>query len=481
MLARSSRVALAAFMHDLGKLAERARIGVDVDRLDGNKQTYCPRASMEKGGFHTHVHAAYTAIAWDELEATGHFPDLRKNCDPFRMPEGNGNFPDSAINAAAAHHKPETFLQWVIATADRVASGFERDEFDQKYNVSAERPNHYRARLLTLFEQIGKGEIIEDMLKFRYPLEPLSPQSIFPRENCIPASNEAAQGEYRLLWETLIDELGKIPSSHRNDMALWLDHFDSLWLTIAHSIPAATAFGVKPEVSLYDHSKTTAALATTLWRWHHEHGLETADSVMESWGDKKFLLVQGDFFGIQNFIFSEGGETNRHAHKLLRGRSFQVSLLSECAALEILEKLQLPSVCQIINAAGKFLIVAPNTMAARQSVEDARKKFDAWCLEHAYGEIGMGIATTDASCDDFAKGNFAELQKRLFEELENAKFRRFALFNTEPVFEGFLDDFDNNLGVCKINGRHPADRESSERRGFPISRLAEDQIRTQCH
>src|SRR5439155_13434636 len=42
---------------------------------------------------------------------------------------------DSLINAAAAHHKPDTFLQWVVATADRVASGFEREEFDQ-YNAS---------------------------------------------------------------------------------------------------------------------------------------------------------------------------------------------------------------------------------------------------------------------------------------------------------------------------------------------------------
>ena len=167
MLDATSRVALAAFLHDLGKLAERAKIEVSQNDLDGNKQTYCPQAPKDKGGYHTHIHAAYTGIAWDELEATGHFPNLKRDCEPFKVPAGDNKFPDSAVNAAAAHHKPETFLQWVIATADRVASGFERDMFDVEYNQLGERDNHYRARLLTLFEQIDKGEIKEGALEGR--------------------------------------------------------------------------------------------------------------------------------------------------------------------------------------------------------------------------------------------------------------------------------------------------------------------------
>jgi CRISPR-associated protein Csm1 len=68
--------------------------------------------------------------------------------------------------------------------------------------------------------------------------------------------------------------------------------------------------------------------------------------------------VQGDFFGIQDFIFAEGGKTQKRAATLLRGRSFYVSLLSELAALKVLEALALPATSQVVNAAGKFLIVA---------------------------------------------------------------------------------------------------------------------------
>ena len=120
LLDATTRVALSAYLHDLGKLAERANIDHE-GRLNAHKTLYCPW--QDNGGYHSHIHAAYTGIAWDSLEATGHFPELR-NCPPFVSIETDANLPDSVVNAAAAHHKPDTFLQWVVATADRVRFRF---------------------------------------------------------------------------------------------------------------------------------------------------------------------------------------------------------------------------------------------------------------------------------------------------------------------------------------------------------------------
>lgn len=481
LLAASSRVAFAAFLHDLGKLVERAGIDINLEVLENNQQLYCPhhKEFTDARGWYSHLHAAYTGIAWDALEATGHFPDLRRDSPPFST--GGNDVTDSAINAAAAHHRPITFLQWIVATADRVASGFERDKFDEEYNNKKERPNHYCARLLTLFEQINQPSIEEGKLQWCYPLKPLSPENIFPQpvKTVTPSNNADAKAQYHRLWEILLAEIKRIPKSHVANLPLWLDHFDSLWLTLTHAIPAATAFGTKPEVSLYDHSKAAAALATALWRWHHETGNENIGAVREGWGKNKLMLVQGDFFGIQDFIFAEGGQTQKHAHKLLRGRSFQVSLLAECAALKVLEALELPPTSQIINAAGKFLIVAPNTESARAAIAECKKSLNDWCLENTYGEIGVGIATTEASCNDFTGGRFGELTKDLFAELDTAKHQRFDLCSeTAPaVFNGYLDTFDNTLGMCSINGKHPADSKTSEKRAYSLSRLADDQIR----
>ena len=156
MLQASCRMALAGFLHDLGKFAERAKLPIKQEEIDINQQLYCPLREDKGRKFYTHKHAAFTGMAVDLLEQ--HAPNLvGDNVYPFGSWLST-NADDSLINAAAAHHKPGTFLQWIIATADRVASGFEREAFEE-YN-KAEEKNHYQSRQLTLFEQIGKADEI---------------------------------------------------------------------------------------------------------------------------------------------------------------------------------------------------------------------------------------------------------------------------------------------------------------------------------
>ena len=250
LLAASCRMALAAYLHDLGKFAERARIEFPRDALDAHKTQYCPFRTTDAGGkngYHSHVHAAYTGLAFDIVERTA--PDLiQGDMHPFinraQLQSDPTQATDSLINAAAAHHRPETFLQWVIATADRVASGFERDEFD-KYNDAKDENeetktgrNHYQARQLSLFEQINKQKNVtaKDLL-WRYPLKALSPKAIFPqlREKCEPGNNEEAQEQYKALWDDFLKALRDIPKSHSGNWPLWLDHFDTAWLTFTHA------------------------------------------------------------------------------------------------------------------------------------------------------------------------------------------------------------------------------------------------------
>lgn len=493
LLAATCRIALAAYLHDLGKFAERARLAASKEALDAHKTQYCPFHTTDKGGkngYHSHVHAAYTALAFDQVEKTT--PDLiQGDIYPFvnrsQLQADHTQATDSLINAAAAHHRPDTFLQWIIATADRVASGFEREDFD-KYNASKDENtetatghNHYQARQLSLFEQIRLDcmpqKITAKDLKWRYPLKALSPTAIFPqrREQCEPGEDGKAQAEYKALWNDFLAALESIPKSHRSNWPLWLDHFDTAWMTFTHTIPAATAFGTKPEVSLYDHSKTTAALATALWRWHEDAGQTNANAAQQlkdrdDWGVQKLLLIQGDFFGIQDFIFAEGSQTNKAAAKLLRGRSFQVSLFTELAALKVLDALSLPPTSQITNAAGKFLIVAPNTVGVRAQLETVRLEINQWFLQHSFGLAGLGLVGKAASCNDFLKGNFKTLMESLFGALEKAKLQRFDLTAAaNAVFDVIYPH-----GVCQYNGKLPADRDEGNNKASAT--LSRDQI-----
>lgn len=326
LLDASCRVAFASMIHDLGKFAQRADIPVLKNVKEIHEQLYCPRNYMT--GRPTHIHAAYTAIGFDVLEKL--VPDLVKG-DMFPFAGHNAgakDVTDSLINAAAKHHAPQTMLQAIVATADRVSSGFERDKSEQiDENKSL---NYLRTRLRSLLEQVHlpHNAKVSKTLSRNYRLKPLTAENLFTVDDKLgPKTDEEAKLEYRYLWDDFIEQLKLIPQSHRSNWALWLDHFDTIYQTFTSSIPSATFGGVVPDVSLYDHSKATAAMAVALWRYHYENQILDERNCQQlldrvDYDQEKFLLIQGDFFGIQNFIFAQGSETNKASAKLLRGRSF---------------------------------------------------------------------------------------------------------------------------------------------------------------
>jgi CRISPR-associated protein Csm1 len=461
----SCRVAFAGLMHDLGKLAQRARIFDKDPRREINQQLYCTQRPPEEGGYFTHLHAADTALAIDELER--HLPDLIKgSAVPFAS-LGDPHVTDSLINAAAAHHKPDTFLQWIVASADRIASGFERDTF-KNYNGRKERDDYVTARMLVPFEEYKTDKCEEAHLDFRYPLGALSAEAIVPSKEKKPDA-ETARLEYQALWNTLIGYNGEfasgvslIPKSHRVQWPLWLDHFDSLWLAISHAIPSASAFGSRPDISLYDHSKTVAALAVALWRYHAENNhdeteVARAQRERSDWNtDEKFLLIQGDFYGIQQFIFGATSINQKGIARTLRGRSALVSLLTELAALKILDALELPTTSQIINAAGRFLIVAPNTKQTQEHLSTARSELDRWFLERSFGLAGIAIASKGATPNDLViPEQFKALDIALWQDLERTKRQMFDL--CDAIASDPIRVVDYSMGPCQHDTRLPAE------------------------
>lgn len=470
----TSRVAFAALVHDLGKLTERAGV-FDLSSGEGqsNVHVYCP--FHEDGRFHSHKHAAATALSIDRIE--GDLPPiLRGDVTPFASRGDDGDITDSLINAAAMHHKPQTFLQWCVAVADRVASGFERDAFE---NYNRQKDEHIAARLLTPFEEYGRGKALQiSELKWRYPLAPLTSRSLFPEKLEKQADKPESVAAYLSLWQRFVNGLRQIPAAHRQNWPLWLDAFDSLWLTATHAIPAAGAFGTRPDVSLYDHSKAAAAFAAAIWRYHVENGDDLAavaarQRARADWSEQKFLLIQGDFAGIQAFVFGGAATTQKAGTKLLRGRSALVSLLCELAALKVLDALALPPTAQVVNAAGKFLIVAPNTAGVARNLARVRAEMDRWFLDASFGLASVALATEAASCEDFIGGRFAELRQRLAAGLDRAKRQRFHLASDHAPEAVRTADYSR--GVCPFDSRLPAEA-GCEYEGTSCSWLSHDQI-----
>jgi CRISPR-associated protein, csm1 family len=295
-------------------------------------------------------------------------------------------------------------------------------------------------KLFSLFETIHQENT---ETQFSYDFQPLSPNTIFPKKE----ENNTALSVH---WDKFINAINEIPKSHCDNPSLWLDHFDTAMQCFTCNLPSPYS----DDISFYDFTKAVAAFVVAL-----------ADQ--ESNKAEPFLLIQGDFFGIQDFIFSGGSASNKGAAKILRGRSFQVSLFTELAALKILNVCKLPTTSQMMNAAGKFLIVAPNTEEVKNAIKQVQSELDQWFIKETYGLIGLGIAVQSAKCSDFEQNNYKELVKKLFQNLEEQKLKRLDLTDTTQS----VQEVEYPNGVCEMNSFFPAQI------GKERSVISEDQIK----
>jgi len=447
------KISIAGFLHDIGKFAERADMPVSKEYLNNNAGLYQPYYKTQNR--YTHKHAVYTAAFIEENE----------KYLPPQFNKANWGLGDSFINLAAMHHKPESPLQWIIAIADRVSSGFDRQKFED-YNLEIKVKDYTKTRLIPLLEGISLEENSRDdsldAYKFRYQLKELTPDSIFPSDlsEYRILNRDDAKREYITLFNEFVNALERL--WHKENIPLWFEHFENLFMIYASHIPSATVGLVVPDISLFDHAKTTASFASALYVYHSANGsLDNVDSI-KSYDDNKFLLVNGYFYGIQDFIFTSGGSTGKSSAKLLRGRSFSVSLITELAADMLCREIGLPSSSIILNAAGKFTLISPNTKAAKEAIQKASITMNEWLINNFYGQSSIGISYIEASCNDFVTGNFPSLWEKLQDAMGTKKYTKFDLSKVGGSVKDYLGSFNNTLNhpLCPFCGKRPSHKDA---------------------
>ncbi len=412
-------ISLAGLLHDVGKIKQRAELPIKNEF----NWTYCPEDEHHKSKY---VHAAHTADFLDWF------------IDRFKIETDEQE--NNLVNIAAYHHKRGDggALEEIIKKADRLSSGFERESSDKSGKYKEDR-------LESIFSQVWLNKKPKTHY---YPIKELS-FDITPEEK--PSSDN--KKEYKRLYENFKNDLQKIKKDQQFDV-FW-DAVEHLYEKYTWAIPSSSFYSY-PRISLFDHSKTTAAIAQALYGFHKSGNTLSAEKVRDV-KENEFLLIQGDFSGIQNFIFSRMGESNKFAAKILRARSFFVSLATDLVAYEICRRLGLTKAAIIMNAGGKFTLLLPNTPESIETIYAIEKETNEWFEDITFGETRMVIAFVEASDKDFQSGAFSKKMEELVSKLEINKLQPKP---TKIVFDDYLKNISAN-GVCKVCGKHPAREEGS--------------------
>ncbi len=235
--------------------------------------------------------------------------------------------------------------------------------------------------------------------------------------------NEVEYQEYhRKLFNSFVNEIDKIRDE--DDFGAFSRTFVKLLEKYTTKVLSA-GYLSHPDISLYDHSRITAALSVC-----YEVGEE----------NKECLLIKGDLSGIQSYIYGGIREMTDIA-KRLRGRSFTIQLLTDVISNYILEKLDLFEANLIYNGGGHFLILAPSSDATKDVLQKITSTINLTLLRRYSGKISLIWDYVECSGEEFIN-DFRNVYLRLDEKLtinKKLKFRNSLkeLFNIEITAKEF--------------------------------------------
>jgi len=361
-------IVIASLFHDIGKFMQRAEVSLS-EQSKRMEEIIC---QVYKGK-HSHFHVLWTN-------------DFFENYIKFFPEELEKSF---VANLASFHHRPDNPLQAIISEADKLSSGMDRLKKDNDDEITG-RNIYKKERLLSIFNQIKlKKENEREIGKYKYNLLPFLPEKeiFFPKEKnqLLPKEGELLVDSYSKLWDEFIEKFSHI---NINSIEKYVSSIFSILEFYTWSIPSSTID--IPDISLFDHSKTTAAIAACLYKYHSENDNLSIENVKDR-EIAKFRLVGGDISGIQKYIFdlSEGGV--KGAGRILRARSFYIHILGKVTVHKILHKLNLPLICNIMEAGGKFTLLVPNLDIVEKSLEDVYRDICNTTKSEFNGELTINL------------------------------------------------------------------------------------------
>lgn len=338
-------------------------------------------------------------------------------------------FSEELIHSVLDHHDPRNELEAIIKLADWLSSP-ELDEGDTQ-------AKSHTVPLKPIFSQLFDHQKDE----YGYSLAPLSISSGFPEKNPTITFDQ-----YKKIVDSFLDELSAV----ENETQLYFLLEKYFWC-----VPAQTT-NHNQDISLFDHAKTTAAIALCLYDEYKE-GYLTSESLkqMPKNNDNHFMLINGDVSGIQDFIFNI---PSKGAAKTLKGHSVYVSLLTDVLARYLISKLNLKEANILYNGGGNFYILAPKV--CEEKFISLRRNISQQLLKFHGGAIYIALDYISLSPEDFTEFNLQwERVKEKVNAVKNKKWAEIGLQeNYQAIFGPFGYGSEDNAH-CQLCGIEQGERE----------------------
>ncbi|MGH9839918.1 MAG: type III-A CRISPR-associated protein Cas10/Csm1, partial [Blastocatellia bacterium] len=213
----------------------------------------------------------------------------------------------------------------------------------------------------------------------------------------------------------------------------WHD-FDGVFSYLLHvlqvfgwCLPASIPTESASDVSIYNHARSSAAIATCLFA-----AVADASEAVDSPDCAIAVLVKGDISGTEDFLYLV---TNAGAACGLRGRSFYLQLLGESVARWMLRQFSLPATNLLFAGGGHFYLLLPaEELKARWDVLRRTIAEKLWRAHQ--GGLSLAMGRVELRAGDFP--GFAEKWAAVSRAAGEAKQRKWIELGGEAMMEALF-------------------------------------------
>ena len=337
----------------------------------------------------------------------------------------------------------EDSLAYIVYEADNIASGIDRI----KYENEKIRGNEMDS-LNSIFNVIS---VEKNNLKKTFKLFDFDKNGFnMPISNNIKLTNS----DYKKIIDHIKDNLNSFKENiNPEKLAIVLEACCSYF--------PSSSYVDTPDISYYDHVKLTAAVAACFYLFDKENNIQNFKEEYFSDLDrnkKKFLLVSGEFSGIQNFIYTI---SSKMAMKSLRGRSFYLELFAEHIIDEILSILELSRINLLYSGGSHFYLLLPNTEKTKEILDSYKEKINSFILEKMGTTIYFEMVYTETSAEELGNGlsekiktenRVGELFKKTSAKVSKAKLNKYSLDQLKELLDedSFINKIKSYTKECNI-------------------------------
>ena len=339
---------------------------------------------------------------------------------------------------SAAQLKNDDYA-YIVYEADNIAAAVDRRNLDEGENTSTQKFDK-ELPLQSIFRVFG-GNTSNKPLQYYLRGIDVSDHFNYPESD---KTIRASSDKYKALYDELVRNFQQQPIDKMSVNELLRIYED----TVSY-MPSSTATDQANDISLYMHSKITAAVAHSMVHYFEEQGI--ADYKEYCYQNSKkfrnmpaFRLISGDISGIQNFIYTI---PSKGALKSLRGRSFYLEILMEQIVDELLDALQLTRANLIYNGGGHFYVLAPST-----AIEAMEKSINEWFLTVFGTKLYLALGSATATADELIQSQ-RTLFRKVSQSVGEAKSKRYseqhltALFNPNSLYNTVLHG-ERECSIC---------------------------------